>query len=715
MTAPLLSSSWYRIAGQRVRLREHVTVSVHRYRKQVWYVPHDNLTGNSMRLAMSAYMFLSLLDGDRTIDQAWRDLVMGMGETAPSQDEIVNLLSRLHYADMLLSDMPPDTGELIVRRDSGHRRKWIGRLLNPMSITLPLWDPDALLTRLLPLARLMFGPTGALVWLAVVVHAAVLAGQHWNELTSGGPDKLIGVQNLMALSVSFLVIKFLHEMGHGLAVKAFGGEVHELGVMLIVLLPSPYVNASAANAMRSKWQRALIGAAGMAVELFVAALAMQLWTVVDPGLVKSLCYNALVVASVSTLLFNGNPLMRYDGYYILCDLIEMPNLAQRGSAWWGRQVDRLLLELPDGRAQILTRREHWWLMIYPPLSLVYRLVVMVKIALYVATEYFIIGVVMALWNVASGLVLPAIRSLAGLWRRVANHRQPVRMRIRVAMAGAAIAALLFAIPFPHHATAEGVTWLPESAIIRAGADGFIDRQTVASGVQVHSGQVLFQSSDPELALHIDVLRAKIDALDTQRRTDFFGDQARENLTGIALSQARAELDREEERTSGLVSISRTSGALIVTRADEQLADFHKRGDILAFVPPATSRIIRVTVSQDDVGLVRNELRSVRVVLANDLTRSVPVTLIREVPEGSEELPSRALGEQGGGGAATDPTDPHREKAIGRLFQFDLALPRDAPASMIGVHAYARFDLGWEPIAQQFYRRMRQLFLSSLNA
>ena len=105
------------------------------------------------------------------------------------------------------------------------------------------------------------------------------------------------------------MLKALHELGHGYAVKAFGGAVHELGVMFLVFAPVPYVDASAASEFRSKWRRALVGAAGMIVEVFIAALALYVWLAVEEGFVRALAYNVMLIAGISTVLFNGNPLL----------------------------------------------------------------------------------------------------------------------------------------------------------------------------------------------------------------------------------------------------------------------------------------------------------------------------------------------------------------------------------------------------------------------
>src|SRR4029077_13640502 len=174
------------------------------------------------------------------------------------------------------------------------------------------------------------------------------------------------------MSVSFLVLKALHELGHGYAVKAFGGTVHEIGIMFLVFAPMPYVDASAASEFRSKWQRALVGAAGMLVEVFIAALALYVWLAVEQGLVRAFAYNVIVVAGISTVIFNGNPLLRYDGYYILSDLLEIPNLAQRATRYWGHLVYSYLFRT-EGQEFSGTPGERAWFLFYAPSAFAYRM------------------------------------------------------------------------------------------------------------------------------------------------------------------------------------------------------------------------------------------------------------------------------------------------------------------------------------------------------
>jgi putative peptide zinc metalloprotease protein len=208
-------------------------------------------------------------------------------------------------------------------------------LKSPMSLRIPLVDPDAFLTRTVGYFRPLFGTSGLLLWLALVLPAVVLAGEHWAELTGNIADRVFATENLLLLSLCYPLVKIVHELGHGYAAKLNGREVREMGVMFLLFYPVPYVDASAANALRDKKQRALIGAAGMVSELAVAALATYAWVLLEPGLARAIAFNVMLIAGVSTLLVNGNPLLRFDGYYILADLIEVPNLGARANKYWG--------------------------------------------------------------------------------------------------------------------------------------------------------------------------------------------------------------------------------------------------------------------------------------------------------------------------------------------------------------------------------------------
>jgi putative peptide zinc metalloprotease protein len=712
---PFRSASWHRVASLRPRLREHATVHRHRYRNSVWYVVHDHATGRVHRVSPAGGMIINAMDGRQSVDGLWQEAMSRLGNDAPSQDEFIQLLAQLHAADLLQTEVTPDSAELLKRSARFGRSWWLQNFFNPLALRLRLWHPDKFFEHSIPYVRCLFGWRGMVFWLLVVVPAILLAAHHWRELTADASDRILAADNLLLVALCYPVIKTLHELGHGYAVKAFGGAVHEVGVMFLVFAPMPYVDASAASEFRSKWQRALVGAAGMGVEVFIAALALYVWLLVEPGLVRALCYNIMLIASVSTVLFNGNPLLRYDGYYVLTDVLEIPNLWQRAARYWGYLVERYAFRSDEVREFPAAEGERFWLFLYGPASFLYRVAVMLGIAIFIAAQYRVAGVIIAIWGLMTGVALPIGKAL---WQVIAGPRlQRHRSRAVLTTIGAAAAGsiLLFVIPAPLHTTTEGVVWLPETANVRAGTDGFALRLLAEPGRTVKVGEPLVESEDLTLNATLDSLRSRVVELEARLTAERFNDRTRAELTATELGQAKAELASETRRAGRLIVRSRAEGAFAMSKPQDLAGRYLREGQLIGYVLPAGSRIVRATIGQDDIDLVRTKLHSVTVKFAERLGETMSARIIREIPAGREDLPSKALGGAGGGALPVDPRDSQGTKSLQRVFQVDLELPPEGESPAFGSRAYVRFELRWEPIGEQLWRRTRQLLLSRLQA
>jgi len=711
---PFLSSSWHRVASLRPQLREHATVHRHRYRGRVWYIVHDHATGRVHRVSSAGGTVINAMDGRRTVDELWQSALARMGDDAPSQDDFVQLLARLHAADLLQTEVTPDSAEIMKRSDRFGRAWLLQNVFNPLALRFRLWHPDKFFDRSVDYVRWIFGWPGIVIWLLTVMVAVLLAAQHWNELSADAADRILATDNLILIILCYPVVKTLHELGHGYAVKAFGGAVHEVGLMFLVFAPVPYVDASAASEFRSKWRRALVGAAGMIVEVFVAALALYVWLSVEPGIIRALAYNVVIIASVSTVFFNANPLLRYDGYYILTDLLEIPNLRQRSSGYWGYLAERYIFRSDEAREFAPAPGERFWLVLYAPISLLYRTAVTLGIALFVASHYRIVGVIIAIWGLATGVALPCGQAL---WQVAAGRRlQPQRMRAVLTTLGAAAvtAVIVLFMPVPLHTTTEGVVWLPETANVRAGTDGFVQRVLVQPGRHVKVGDPLIESADSTLSAELESMRDRVTEIETKLAADRITDRVQAEIATTELHQAQAELTAEIKRKEQLIARSRADGVFVVPEPQDLPGRYVHEGQLIGYVLPHGSRIVRATVGQEDIDLVRTRLRGVSVRLAEQLDEVLQARVIREVPAGSEDLPSKALGGIGGGAVSVDPRDPKGTKSLQRVFQLDLELPAEAGSSAFGSRAYVRFEHSWEPLGEQILRRVRQVLLSRLQ-
>jgi putative peptide zinc metalloprotease protein len=714
VTAALLSNVWYRVAALKPRLRTHVRLHRHRYRGQLWYLLQDPASGRVHRFTPAARLVIAAMNGRRSVEELWRLAGRHLGEDAPTQNEIIEMLGQLHAADLLQSDVSPDVAEVFARGEKQDRAQRRRSYANPMAVRIPLLDPERFLNRFPRLSGFFWGRWGALLWLAVVVPALALVPLHWPELTHNLSDRILAVDNLLALWLVFPVIKALHELGHASATKAGGGEVHDMGIMLLVLVPVPYVEASAATAFRSRYRRALVGAAGMLVELFLAAIAFYIWLASEPGMVRALMFNVMVVASVSTLIFNGNPLLRYDAYYILADLIEIPNLANRALRYLGYLVERYVLRVPETDAPVATPAEKAWFVFYGITSSIYRALVTVAIALFIAGKFFVIGVLLALWALVAMVVVPAAKGVRYLIDNPRLRQQRSHTLTIAAGLSAALVLAVFVMPVPFRTQAEGVIWLPERAMVRAGADGFVSKFLVAPGSRVAQGDPLIESYDPALDAQIHLGEARVAELEANYKAEFVADRAQAQIVHDQLQTETAALEHIRERADGLIVRAGTDGVLMVPQAVDMPGRFYHQGALLGYVIEQTRPLARVVVPQGDVGTVRLATDRVEVRLVYEPDRIFPGRIVREVPAGDAQLPSKALATGGGGRVAADPRDPQGVKALDRIFQLDVALARGSSVALFGQRVHVRFTHPMEPLAMQWYRGIRQLFLTRFN-
>lgn len=711
--APLQSSLWYRIAALKPRLLARARLHRHRYRGEVWYLLQDPASGKVHRFTPAARLVLAAMDGQRSIDDIWRLARRELGEDAPTQDEVLQLLGQLHGADLLQTDVTPDALELFERGRKQERAKSRRSWANPMALRIPLVDPGAFLDRHVALWQWLWGRAGAVLWLLVVLPALALLPAHWPDLTGNLSDRVLQADNLLLLLLVFPLIKALHELGHATATRAGGGEVHDMGLMLLVLMPVPYVNASSATVLRSRWARAKVGAAGMLVELFLAALAFYVWLAVEPGPVRAVCFNVMLVAGVSTLIFNGNPLLRYDAYYILADLVEVPNLARQAARYWGYLLQRWLLRVRDASSPATTASERFWYGAYGLASTAYRLFVTVAIALFIGGQFFFFGVLLALWSVVMMVGLPVGRALQQL-----NDQPALReRRNRVVVVGGAVLGLLalvaVLVPLPMRTQAEGVLWLPEQALVRAGANGFVTRLETPPDSPVQPGQLLLRSREPGLDAQIRLAEARVAEQEAAYLQAFVNDRPKAEIIAGQLALEQTALASARERATGLLASAGTAGVFRMPQAADAPGRYHRKGEVLGYVTGATQRpIVRVVVQQGEADAVVSQTDAVVLRLADDLPRVLAGRILRAVPAAADEVPSGALLASGGGRLAADPRDPQGRKTLERVFVVNVEISdalRQPPA--YGQRVHVRFQHARQPLAVQAYAALRRLFLS----
>jgi len=714
MDKSFYSPSWYRVADLKPRLRSHAHIHRQHFRGGLWYVLQDRTSGRFHRFTPGAYLVISLMNGERTVEAIWQLACRRLGDDALTQDEIIRLLSQLHEADVLRADIAPNFDEMSWRAERVRRRKLIAGFANPMALRLPLLDPDAFLSATMPLVRPAFSWLGACIFIAVVGYAFILAGVHWSALTDNIADRVFATNSLLLLMLCYPVVKALHELGHAYAIKRWGGEVHELGIMFLVFMPVPYVDASSSSAFREKWQRALVGSAGIAVELLLAAIALFVWLNVEDGLARAFAFNVMLIGGVSTILFNGNPLLRFDGYYVMSDLLEIPNLADRAKRYLGYLVQHIAFGVKDATSPVTAPGEPFWFIVYGVASFVYRIFIVAAITLLVATKFFIIGVLIAIWSIIMMVGVPVAKSLWSLIRNPALAQNRRRVLLVSVGALAVVAAALLLVPLPYRTVAEGIVWSPGEPAVFAGTEGTVVALLREPNTVVAQGDPLVQMEDPLIAAKVRVLDATLKELRLRRDSVYATDPLQARLLEEQINRAEGDLALHRQRQSYLTVRSPAAGRFILRRPSDLIGKFVHKGEQVGYVALFDRPIVLAIVGEDAADLVRKRAQGVELRRVEQSLDVRSASILREVPNIDDRLPSAALSTLGGGEVMLDPRDPKNLRTLTKSLHLEIHPAEPMPVAEMGGRAYVRFDHGSEPLAWRLYRDLRQLFLKRFN-
>jgi putative peptide zinc metalloprotease protein len=407
----LLSPHWYRVAKLQPKLHSHIEIHRHDYRGLIWYLLEDTTTGRNHRFNPAAYQFIGLLDGSHSVQEIHDQLGKQLEDYAPGQEEIIKLLGQLHAADLIQTEVLIDTEELFERQVQQKNAKLKQRFSNPVAQKVPLWDPEDFLNNHFNKVRWLFSSWVAVAWLVLVGYALLQTSLHWHQIGQHFSINALSPYNLIILFLLYPPIKFLHELGHAFSAKLEGGEVHEMGINFLMFMPIPYVNVSTSAHFRDKYKRILVSAAGILVESFLAALGLLLFLATEPGLIQDIGFNIFIIGGISSLFFNGNPLLKYDGYYMLADALGIPNLYQRSGHYWRYWFQRYLFGLQDVSSPASAPGETFWFVLYSISSMLYRFAVLWFIFVIVTEKFFILGVILATWLLSLQVFLPLYKSL----------------------------------------------------------------------------------------------------------------------------------------------------------------------------------------------------------------------------------------------------------------------------------------------------------------
>lgn len=706
---PTFSESWYRVAQQRLALRPTVQIHRQRYRGELWYVLRDPFTNQFFRVRPSAYEFLARLRPNRTVEEIWRQCLERFPDEAPGQEAVLQLLSQLYRANLLHYPGTTDARELFERYEKTRTREIRGRLLNIMFARIPLLDPDRFLMRTLPIIGRLFSTFGALIWMAVVGWGLKVAADHFDGLRNEAQG-ILAPGNLPLLYGALVLLKTLHEFGHAYLCRKFGGEVHTLGVLFMIFTPVPYVDATSAWGFRERWKRVLVGLGGVIVELFVAALATFVWANTGRGAVHSLAYNLMFIASVSSLAFNLNPLLRFDGYYILSDLLGIPNLSQRANRQLRYWCERYLYGLAKEQNPADSRTEAAWLGAFGISSGVYRVFVFAGVLLVIADQFLLVGLIMAAVCAIAWVVVPASQLVRYLGTSPKLDRQrPRAVAITLALAAVVLAFLQF-VPLPYHFRAPGVVRSRTWSEVHTETSGRVVRILVQPGSRLAQGQPLLELANRELELELVSARAQRTEIETRLRAAL--NAAVPDVLPLqgVLEANRKTLATLEHYRSNLVVRAPLAGTWVFPRADELTGRWLTKGADLGIVVDPSGFQFHAVVGPVDVDrLFARNLGTGQVRLRGEAGKALELRDPKVIPAEQRQLPSAALGWQAGGPVATRLDDSRGVQTSEPFFEVrgDL-VGTEGPTLLHGRAGSARFDLPAQPLLPRWTRALWQL-------
>jgi putative peptide zinc metalloprotease protein len=735
---PTFDDAWYQVAQLKPRLRTGIRTYRQTYRAQIWYVLADPTYQKFERINEFGYRFVNLMNGHRTIAQAWEIANKKFDDDAPTQGEIIRILGGLYTSNLLQVDLSSSASQLFERQQKRARKEVGSYMMNIMFARIRVFNPQWILTQFVGAVGWVFGPVGILLWFGLLATAGYFLVGRFDDLALGAdPQILLRTENWVWLYICFTTVKIIHEFGHAFACAHFGrrngipAPVHTMGMMLLVFVPVPYVDTSSVWAFRNKWHRVFVGAAGMYVELAIASVAALVWAHTNPGTLPNvMAYNVMFISSISTLLFNANPLLRFDGYFMLSDLLEIPNYSQRSTQFVHYLVRRFVFGIPNAISPAYSAWEQGWMAAYGPIAAVYRVVICVGILWYIASFSIFVASIFLVASVITWVFTPIMKYL----KYLLTSPELTRRRLRAVVITVCTLALLLgsvgAVPFPDRGTAEGIIEPVKVATIYMGADGIIE-QVLQSGQPIdQTGQILVTASSEALATQQRELDGRHRAMTIRRNIARTKDPAvvqslTDQLASLEKLQSRIAQDIE-----ALTIKAPFQGLWVCQESDQLQGTYIQRGQRVGLVVAPEDLLIRVTADQELGPRIasnavklgsdgKSKYAAVEFRVAGQPQKIFTGTIERVLPAGLEQLPSAALGYAGGGEIRVTGNDPQGTKTASPFFEVhvrpDFGNPSDTSADsatdlrpLIGQRVIVRFTSPPKPLALQWWRAIKQL-------
>ncbi|MCU0961566.1 MAG: biotin/lipoyl-binding protein [Pirellulaceae bacterium] len=608
-----------------------------------YYRVEDPVRGKFFRMGLAEYTLVSLLDGHRTLAAVVQEAARISPTDVFAEHEVAAVVRWLDEAGLLESPgLRPDADSPVVSEPPARRTRH-----NPLVIRVPLLHPQEWFQRLSACCGWLFHPACAVVWSMLVLTAVLSLAAQSDRLAAGGRH-VFYLDRAVWLGLCWLGLKLVHETAHGIACAHYGGSVRQAGVILVLFVPLAYVDVTSSWRFSSTRPRVIVALAGMYAEIGLAAVAALGWCGTRPGTLQDLCFNVFLMAGAGTILFNANPLMRYDGYYLMSDLLGLPNLSVLGRAAVADLARQWVLGLP-ARGLPVTRRERWLVTAYGLAAWCWSLLVSAGLIVGAALLFHGAGIVLAVAGVVLWWGVPLVRlagRLAGRGRLNAAQRRRGTARVTVAIAS--VIALLLVVPAPWVQHAPALVEYAPLTILRAPVPGHVRRVLVTSGTQVEAGQILLELENDALRQELGDLDLALAQSDLRLATLCNRGQIAAQQAELAAYESLRERRDAKRREVELLTIVAPCAAKVLTPHPEHLVGTHadEGRELLALGDEVRKELV-LSIDETDIESFQASVgREVRARIAGH-GRQVGV-LTRVAPAASRQSPHVAFCATAGG-------------------------------------------------------------------
>ncbi len=732
-----------------IRKRPDLSARRQQYLGKSYWVVKEPIGLNYYRFQDEEYAILHMLDGQTSLDEIKERFEAEFPPQKITVEELQQFLGMLHRSGLIVAGVSGQGRQLRKRRDERRRKEILGAASNILCIRFKGFDPERFLNWVYPKLAWMFSTPMVVLYMILWTAAATLVTVEFDVFQSKLPGfyQFFNLKNAMWLAVTLGATKVLHEFGHGLMCKHFGGECHEMGVMILVLTPCLYCNVSDSWMLPSKWQRALIGGAGIIVEVTCASIATFLWWFTEPGMLNNLFLNVMFVASVSTIFFNANPLLRYDGYYILADIVEIPNLRQKATTILSRKLAYWCLGIEPPEDPFLPQRNQIFFAMYSVAAAAYRWFVLASI-MYFLFQVFkpygleIVGHAIVSMSMIGLVVMPLYK--VGKFFYVPGRLDKVKkphMYTSLGLLTALILAVIL-VPLPHSILCPLEIQADQagSVYVQVTGGGLLEQVAVRPGDPVKKGEPLARLSNIDVELEITQLEGQRRLIKRQldNRIDGGHDdpESRGSIAPIeaALAAVDAKLAKRKLDKRRLELLAPKDGTvlpaeLVPAREAEgqlpawsgspldpaNLGCFLQEGTMFCEVGDLKRMKAMIIIEQTDIELVRPLMRDGKgpmvEIKLDELPHDVLDSQIATIAENRLRVAPRRLAAKSGGELATiTNTDTGQEEPQTIYYQADtVPIDNSEGRLRVGLRGRAKVHTAWMPLGSRMWRFVSHLF------